>query len=46
VTKLGTSWRSSPKRPGLPSSSRSINANSYSKPSMVNPAIRPVLIQS
>jgi hypothetical protein len=40
----GMSWRSSPKRPGLPSSSWSINANSCSRPSTVSPAIRPVVI--
>jgi hypothetical protein len=46
VTQPGTSWRSSPNRPGLPSSSGSINENSCSRPSTVSPAIRPVLISS
>jgi hypothetical protein len=37
TTQLGTSWRSYPNRPGLPSSSGNINANSYLRPSMVSP---------
>jgi hypothetical protein len=36
ATQLGTSWRSSPNRPGLPSSSCNINARNSLRPSTVS----------
>jgi hypothetical protein len=46
ATRPGTNWRLSPNKPGSLTSSASISASSYSRPSMVSPATCSISIQS